>query len=273
MNLHNRIHLFGFTLVEMLMALLIVSIILSASLPVISSRQKAVAQSVNQNAGMPIGGIILWTDMETLPDNTWLECNGATIPAGIEYEDARRVFGENLPDLRNMRYPLPNNMIGIWGSTDDIPSDWSEATEYRGYFLRGYGSTPAQTYSWTDGKDVKQNVSVVHTSANINAVQGNSIMDFGGNFAAFAQPRWLANGSDVSNGVFSSYSHHQGSSGYNISTTSATSSAFLGGWSYSFHASRGTPTSNEIRPVNKAVRYVKYTPAQKNYRYIAKVRV
>jgi len=94
---------FAFTLVEMLLALLVVSVILSASLPVISSRQKAVAQDVNQNVGMPVGGIILWTDMETLPDNTWLECDGSALPTGIEYEQARRVFGDSLPDLRDVR--------------------------------------------------------------------------------------------------------------------------------------------------------------------------
>lgn len=53
---------------------------------------------------------------------------------------------------------------------------------------------------------------------------------------------------------------------------------------YDFRASRGAPVSSEIRPINKAVRYIKYTnaPVLPNipdppiskiyYRYIAKVR-
>jgi len=251
----------AFTLVEMLMALLVISIILSASIPVISSRQKAVAQNVNENAGMPIGGIILWTDMETLPDNTWLECNGATIPAGIEYEDARRVFGENLPDLRNMRYPLPNNMIGIWGSTDDIPSDWSEATEYRGLFLRGYGSV---SHTQNNGSGIGS-TTTTHASSQIGDVQGDTTRNFGGELGhGFLTDKSSETSDTPNDSIFLVYGGGR-------------DSAFPAGYCWrrgiGLDASRVLPVSNEIRPVNKAVRYVKYTPAEKNYRYIAKVRI
>lgn len=99
----------AFTLVEMFMALLVVSIIISASLPVITGRMKAQSGNMNRYQAFPIGGIIVWGVDGALPDNTWLECNGQAIPNGIEYEDARMVFKSNL---------LP---------------------DYRGVFLRGHG--------------------------------------------------------------------------------------------------------------------------------------
>jgi len=291
----------AFTLVEMLMALLIVSIILSASLPVISSRQKAVAQSVNQNAGMPIGGIILWTDMETLPDNTWLECNGATIPAGIEYEDARRVFGENLPDLRDVRSyavnlnnylagdfknyvqarilsHMPEGMVGIWGRTG-FPQNWAEATEYRGYFLRGLGTTSSHTYNWTDGVGVARSVTSAYSSnLTLGGVQTDTIREISGISSR------VSNRSDNPNGNGALHPHnywgvaapHFDSNGVDSHANFYHDLLFL--------SSKSTPTSGEIRPVNKSVYYIKHTPsatipdvpktpnAPVNYRYIAKVR-
>jgi len=286
----------AFTLVEMLLALLVVSIILSASLPVISSRQKAVAQDVNQNVGMPVGGIILWTDMETLPDNTWLECDGSALPTGIEYEQARRIFGDALPDLRNVinyaanlnnylendhkayiqtniNTAIPSNMIGIWGTTAAIPRSWAEATEYRGLFLRGHGSV---SYTQNNGSTIG-NTATTHSSGNVGVIQGDTIRNISGSFWDFAT------NSDQTiiptSGVFT----FPGNTTNTLFAASAIITIATGGDGISFNASRVTPTSNEIRPVNKAVKYIKHTaltladvPAtpstQTDYRYIAKVK-
>jgi len=250
----------AFTLVEMLLALLVVSIILSASIPVISSRQKAVAQNINQNTGMPVGGIILWTDMEALPDNTWLECDGSALPTGIEYENARRIFGENLPDLRDLRNKFPDNLIGIWGSNDEIPANWSEATEYRGLFLRGYGSVK---HTQNNGSTVG-NTETTHTSGDIGVVQGDGVRRILGDLG------WgSANLFSYTSGVF------EGVNGENVNYV-----RYGTDWSYShvkyshgrYDNARSIPVSNEIRPVNKAVRYIKYTNPTAAYRYIAKVK-
>lgn len=122
----------GFTLVEMLMALLIVSVILSASLPVITSRQKQYIDNYNRHNSVPIGMIAIWGTDKTLPDSTWLECNGQAIPNGIEYEKIRQIYGTNLSD-------------------------------YRGVFLRGYGSF---THTQNNGTSVG-NTTTTHSSAAI----------------------------------------------------------------------------------------------------------
>jgi len=280
----------------MLLALLVVSIILSVSLPIISSRQKAVAQDVNQNVGMPVGGIILWTDMEALPDNTWLECDGSALPTGIEYEQARRVFGESLPDLRDVRNygknlndylagdfknymqtnintAVPSNMIGIWGTTATIPTSWAEATEYRGLFLRGHGSV---SHTKNNGSTIGS-TATTHASGNVGAIQGDAIRNISGAFWDFPIQNGLTQAATT--GVFASpgiLSNTQ----YAPTSNSAVHHDSDG---VKFVASRVTPTANEIRPVNKAVKYIKHTaltlaniPATPNapvdYRFIAKVR-
>jgi len=281
----------AFTLVEMLLALLVVSIILSASLPVISSRQKAVAQDVNQNVGMPVGGIILWTDMETLPDNTWLECDGSALPTGIEYEQARRVFGEALPDLRDVRNyaanlndylandhktyiqtnintAVPTNMIGIWGTTATIPTSWAEATEYRGLFLRGHGSV---SYTQNNGSTIG-NTATTHASGDVGVIQGDAIREIYGSHFSYD----YASDSTTAHGSFSV-------GGRTTNLSSGGTGRYDTEYTLNFRSSFITPTANEIRPVNKAVKYIKHTAltladipstpnAPVNYRYIAKVR-
>jgi len=294
----------AFTLVEMLLALLVVSIILSASIPVISSRQKAVAQDVNQNVGMPIGGIILWTDMETLPDNTWLECDGSALPTGIEYEQARRVFGDSLPDLRDVRNyaknlndylagdfknymqgnintAVPSNMIGIWGTTAAIPTSWAEATEYRGLFLRGHGSVTSSA-NWTDNLGNARSATTTHSSGAINVIQPDGTRRATGRIA------WR----DLYGGLAVWNKDHTVGAFFTITpATIATIVRQQAAWdiisevgnSAEFDTSRQVPYANEIRPVNKAVKYIKHTAltladvpitpnAPVNYRYIAKVR-
>jgi len=139
----------AFTLVEMLMALLIISIVLSASIPVISSRQKAIARNYDNSQSFPIGGIIIWQH-ETMPDSTWLECNGQSIPPGIEYKQAQLVFGSNLPN-------------------------------YQGLFLRGHGS---QTFTQNNGANIG-NTATTHSSDALGVIQGDSARKVTGNIAGY----------------------------------------------------------------------------------------
>lgn len=261
---------FAFTLVEMLMALLIVSVILSASLPVISQRTKAVSENLSKYSPMPVGAIIMWKVDGALPDNSWLEANGQAIPNGIEYEECRRVYGARLPDLRGAdnefydnlnKYlskdikdylqsaikPIPQNLVAIWKS-DAIPSGWSWDKDFDGYFIRGVGGN----------------------SAALMSAQNDAIRNITG--------LWYAPGAEyvVASGAFypirfgETYEHPSGRSG-------GSNGAY-------FDASRVVPVANENRPVNKAVKFIKYTNSpimpdlpeppeySQRFRYIVKVR-
>jgi len=283
----------GFTLTEMLVALLIISIVLSASLPVITKRTRENALNYNSNISFPIGGIILWGDLDKLPDNTWLEANGQAIPNGIEYEQIKRIYGTNLPDMRGMQNEVytrfsnyinndlknylslvtfPKDAIAIWGTTAALPEGWNEATEYRGVFLRGYGTSQTYTNSWTDGLNVARNISMTHTSGNIGVIQGDSIREIYGEFNPFMEG--CGGGNWHANGPFYVVSGSHIGNAYQHDTDNC---------SMVFMTSRVIPTSNEIRPVNKAVKFIKAAgasladfpktpPTQTNYRYIVKVK-
>jgi len=218
----ERIKIYGFTLVEMLMALLIISIILSASLPVITKRMAHQAQQYNRYSGMPVGGIIIWGSEKPLPDNTWLECNGQAIPNGIEYEEIRRIYGTNLPD-------------------------------YRGVFLRGYGS---RVHTQNNGSTIG-NTATTHTSGEIGVVQGDTIRNAGGNVLPGS---WIAHaGVSQPTGVFSGIITNPNAvlaafSDKNITYHNANYYTTYN--TLQFELSYVTPTSNEIRPLNTAVRYI-----------------
>lgn len=195
----------AFTLVEMLIALLIVSIILSASLPVITSRQKARIQHHHGYNYFPIGGIIVWGSDKPLPDNTWLECNGQAIPSGLEYKEIRQIYGSNLPD-------------------------------YRGVFLRGYGSI---TYSQNNGSRVGI-TATTHSSGALGYIQGDSIRNATGQSGA------------TIGGGHSGIIYTKGVPEVYWIASAHT----LGTYSTYIDFSRVLPTANEIRPINKAVRYI-----------------
>lgn len=278
----NFIYSKGFTLTEMLMALLIVSVILSASLPVITLRAKGNMAVRNADSSFPIGGIIAWADLNKLPDNTWLEANGQAIPNGIEYEQIRRVYGSNLPDMRGMQKEIydtfsdyirtdlkdyldknlvtfPKDAVAIWGVSGAVPSGWAEAEEYRGVFLRGYGSVNSSHFG-----------NVTHSSGAIGVLQGDSIREMNGAL----HTGW---GNILGSGIFYEDSSVRGMKANNPVFTDPNKATVY------FQASRVTPASNEIRPVNKAVKFIRFdgsgltnfpqTPQIKtNYRYIVKVR-
>jgi len=211
----------AFTLVEMLMALLIVSVILSASMPIITSHIKA--QTVNQkNDGMPIGGIIVWGSEKPLPDNTWLEANGQAIPNGVEYEEIRSIYGNNLPD-------------------------------YRGVFLRGHGQRSG-TVEWSDVSGNLRNSTTTYTSGAVGELQYDAIRRITGSIInkTEAYYEFFADYAKSQNGAV-----YLGNFGNYYGIDDSTSSGAK--WSYDafyFDSSRVVPYANENRPINVAVRYI-----------------
>jgi len=207
----------AFTLVEMLMALLIVSLVLSASIPIITKRvaQKNVLYGVNSS--MPIGGIIIWGTDKALPDNTWLECNGQAIPDGIEYEEIRQIYGTNLPD-------------------------------YRGVFLRGHGTYPkALTQTWQDLQGTSRSVTTTYSSASVGEIQGDTSREIHG---------ILEVGWGSLSGFDFFYRSPDTATGVRAATLATDSETQQWANRLRVSSSRVVPTSGEIRPVNTAVRYI-----------------
>lgn len=101
---------------------------------------------------------------------------------------------------------------------------------YAGVFLRGFGSQNSNHYG-----------SVLHQSANLGELQGDTIRNITGSFMADTNSAYFSNGAFFYN--------HTGLNGDN------------GGYAdeialYSFDASRVVPTAEENRPINKAVRWL-----------------
>jgi len=207
----------AFTLVEMLMALLIVSVILSASMPVITKRMKAQVSEYGKNVAVPIGMIAIWGTDKALPDNTWLECNGQAIPNGIEYEEIRQIYGTNLPD-------------------------------YRGVFLRGHGTYPkALTQTWQDLQGTSRSVTTTYSSASVGEIQGDTSREIHG---------ILEVGWGSLSGFDFFYRSPDTATGVRAATLATDSETQQWANRLRVSSSRVVPTSGEIRPVNTAVRYI-----------------
>ena len=120
--------------------------------------------------------------------------------------------------------PVYPELVGIVGST--VP-------DYRGIFLRGHGSQTSTHYG-----------AVVHSSAGLGQLQGDGIREISG----------LVSGTS-NRGVFGS--SYEGA--FSVSG-SAHGPARDGDWSQgntlTFYASRVTPVVGEVRPVNRAVKYL-----------------
>ena len=133
----------------------------------------------------------------------------------------------------------PDNTSGKWldcnGQAVDsilypkLAAIMSYTPNYHGVFLRGYGSVISGHYG-----------QIEHFSSGLGELQGDSIRNAYGTFEAAS-----------TNG--------QGLSGIFTSTGSHATSTFSGnnrGEIIALNFSSGFPTSNEIRPINKAVRYL-----------------
>ena len=198
----------------------LVLLVLSAVWP-LSSATAADASSFNpvpiqvvaeSSGGVPVGTIIAWPVAANPKDaDKWLECNGQAVNAAV-YPELAAIVGGNVPD-------------------------------YRGLFLRGYGSQASYHYG-----------GVWHSSGGLGVIQGDAIRNISGRI-------WSnSNNSDVQ------------AFGEVPADSLQVSGAFTPIWGrtwtspedtqlkqhltgFDFDASRTTPVANEIRPVNKAVRY------------------
>ena len=154
---------------------------------------------VETSAGVPIGTIIAWASSNDPEDGTWLECNGQSCAA----------------------YP---QLVAVLGK--------STVPDYRGVFLRGYGSHTSTHYG-----------TVTHSSDALGVLQGDTIRNITGATGTISGTMYdLANAqgaftnTPVAGGNRRQYDCYENS--------------------FSFDASRVVPTSNENRPINIAVRYL-----------------
>jgi len=105
-------------------------------------------------------------------------------------------------------------------------------------FLRGHGS---QSHYKNNGSTVGGS-NTYHSSGNLNQVQGDAIRNITGRFGA-GRNNLFKYGNGVFTGVRVGSSGFGGGSGYSFGDMK-------------FDASKVVSTSNENRPVNKAVRYL-----------------
>ena len=155
---------------------------------------------MEKSTGVPIGTILAWPS-HTLPADggVWLLCNGQST-AG--YPQLSAIVGSNVPD-------------------------------YRGVFLRGYGSQISTHYG-----------TVTHSSAALGELQGDAIRNIYGDFSAHCIGYSLGWGK----GAF-------------YTTLNNDREAAGEGWNnhspdFHFSASRVVPTANENRPINKSVNWI-----------------
>lgn len=119
----------------------------------------------------------------------------------------------------------------------------SSVPDYRGVFLRGYGSAISYHFGTT-----------VHSSSNLGELQGDSIRNITGKIDASDSPAdrqafgEINTGKTITGAFQGIYS--------NTYSTEESSGIFSHMTGFSFDSSRVVPTSNEIRPVNKAVYYL-----------------
>lgn len=93
-NILSFYQLKAFSLAEMMVVMLILSIVLAASMPIITKRSRvAVAAPITSN--LPPGSIIAYAS-NSIPDG-WLLCNGQSTAS---YPALAAVIGANVPDLR-----------------------------------------------------------------------------------------------------------------------------------------------------------------------------
>ncbi len=126
-------------------------------------------------------------------------------------------------------HPVYPELVALIGAT--IP-------DYRGIFLRGHGSQTSTHYG-----------TVTHSSSGLGVLQGDAIRNFTGTIESVLNRGGYHSGSGVYSGLISHVDY--------ISTREmggGEGSEFIG--RVHFDSSRVVPTAQEIRPVNRAVRYL-----------------
>lgn len=107
--------------------------------------------------------------------------------------------------------------------------------DYRGLFLRGHGSQASSHYGV-----------VTHQSGGLGQLQGDAIREIQGNAIMLG-----GTGNDLYSGVLSTSSFDPDIVW--VSSSGKTRAQFR---NFEFQASKNTPTAQEIRPINRAVRYL-----------------
>ena len=93
----------AFSLVEMLITLVVVSVLLSAFVPVITKKmtKNIEVKSSVVSGSVPVGTIVMW--LEDKAPEGWLLCNGDTIPSGSQYDELRTFLDDTkTPDMRGL---------------------------------------------------------------------------------------------------------------------------------------------------------------------------
>lgn len=116
----------AFSLAEMMVVMLILSIIIAASMPIITKRTAA-TESPNQNK-IPPGSIMAYGG--TTAPSGWLLCNGQSTNG---HQELAAVVGANVPDLRGEFIRGWDNGRGVdvgrgfksWQAATRIMVDWS----------------------------------------------------------------------------------------------------------------------------------------------------
>ncbi len=176
-----------------------------------------VAVKAQGSGGVPVGTIIAWP-VATNPEDmgNWLECNGQSISQSV-YPELFALVGSKIPD-------------------------------FRGLFLRGYGS---QNYAQQNGSNVGV-TNTTHTSGALGYIQGDAMRvvwgTMGNHPLKVGSKRNLDSNLELRSGAL--YREHTWGQSY----TDASGRDV--GVSFGFNSSRITPTAQEVRPVNMAVRYL-----------------
>lgn len=132
--------------------------------------------------------------------------------------------------------------------------------DLRGLFLRGYGE---QSHTQNNGTNVGE-TKTIHTSGTLGTIQGDAVRLSGnkGSFGFRIQATGASGnpfvplGHFVADGVFSTTIDNSVQMLYINSWLSWAGSSKRYSSTVNFDLSNSTPTSNEIRPVNMAVRYL-----------------
>lgn len=131
-------------------------------------------------------------------------------------------------EMTNFSCPLPvyPELVALIGAS--VP-------DYRGLFLRGHGSQTSTHYG-----------TVTHSSADLGQLQGDAIREIKGNAIMLG-----GTGNDLFSGVLSTSSFDP-----DIAWMSPSGNTRAQFRNFEFQASKNTPSAQEIRPVNRAVRYL-----------------
>ncbi len=114
----------AFSLVEMLITLVVVSVLLSAFVPVITKKMTKNIDITAGGSSVPIGTIVMWLGKN--PPDGWLVCNGQEY-SNTTYPKLAEFLGKD----KNNKYTVPNmkGYVPI-GATDDDIDDANDGNSF-----------------------------------------------------------------------------------------------------------------------------------------------